>query len=185
MKLIAFVALIILFFFTIVGIHNVAASDLSDTKIMKNGSKNTSDFLSSKQIANLYFINPNNNFLTAEEKIMPQAENPVARAKLIIDALIQGPRGQLVRSLPKNTGLRSLFIDEQKTAFIDLNTNGIRFPGGSLTEHLSIYSIVNSIVLNISGIESVKILLNGKEDITMAGHIDISSPFEANMLIIR
>ena len=58
-------------------------------------------------------------------------------------------------------------------------------PGGVATELLTVYSIVNSLILNIAEIEVVKILIEGQESLTLAGHIDLQQPFEANMLLIR
>jgi hypothetical protein len=39
--------------------------------------------------------------------------------------------------------------------------------------------------LNIPEIHAVKFLINGKESMTLNGHIDLRSPFKANMLLIR
>ena len=58
-------------------------------------------------------------------------------------------------------------------------------PGGVDTELLTVYSIVNSLVLNIPEIRAVKILINGNESMTLAGHIDLQKPVSANMLLIR
>ena len=58
-------------------------------------------------------------------------------------------------------------------------------PGGIGTEIMTIYSIVNSLVLNIPEIDAVKILIDGKESITLAGHIDLKFPLKADMLLIR
>ena len=52
-------------------------------------------------------------------------------------------------------------------------------------ERLSIYSIVNSLILNVSEIQMVKILINGKDALTLAGHIDLRFPLKADMLLIR
>jgi hypothetical protein len=48
-----------------------------------------------------------------------------------------------------------------------------------------VYSIVNSLILNVTDIEAVKILIEGQESITLAGHIDLQQPLKANMLLIR
>ena len=58
-------------------------------------------------------------------------------------------------------------------------------PGGSQTEFLTVYSIVNSLALNIPQISSVKILIEGRETMTIAGHIDSRFPFKANMILVR
>jgi len=52
----------------------------------------------------------------------------------------------------------------------------VNHPGGSSAEMQTIYSIVNSIVLNYPRIKRVKIIIEGKTQKTLAGHIDISVP---------
>jgi hypothetical protein len=44
---------------------------------------------------------------------------------------------------------------------------------------------VNSLILNIPEIETVRILVEGKEEATLAGHVDLRFPFQANMLFVR
>jgi hypothetical protein len=58
-------------------------------------------------------------------------------------------------------------------------------PGGIKLELITIYSIVNSLILNIPAIDAVKILIGGREALTLAGHVDLRFPFKANMLLIR
>jgi hypothetical protein len=60
-----------------------------------------------------------------------------------------------------------------------------KHPGGSRSELMTIYTIVNSLILNIPEIDAVKILIEGCESMTLAGHIDTRFPFKANMLLIR
>jgi len=39
--------------------------------------------------------------------------------------------------------------------------------------------------LNIPEVDAVKILINGRDRMTLDGHIDLRFPFKANMLLIR
>ena len=50
---------------------------------------------------------------------------------------------------------------------------------------MTIWSIVNTLVLNVPEIEAVKILIGGGEAETLAGHIDLSRPLRANMPLVR
>jgi hypothetical protein len=45
-----------------------------------------------------------------------------------------------------------------------------------MMELASIYSVVNSLTQNVSGINRVQILIEGAEAETLAGHIDLSRP---------
>ena len=138
-----------------------------------------------KSIAHLYFTTKENTYLVAEKRELLHSGDPVDLAKMIIEGLIKGPL-ELMRTLPVDTRLRALFIDQGKTAYVDFNGSvQERHPGGIRSEFFSIYSIVNSLILNIPEINKVKILIAGQESQTLAGHIDIRFPFKANMLLVR
>ena len=71
-------------------------------------------------------------------------------------------------------------------AFIDFESEAFdNHPGGVESELLSIYSIVNTLVLNVDDVRSVKFLIGGKEAATLAGHVGLSHPFEADILRVR
>lgn len=141
---------------------------------------------SDKFVVHLYFSDKSNSFLTAEERNLFHSGNPVEFAEIIIKALIDGPRKGHMRTIPAGTTIRALYITGDGTAYVDIsNTIKDSYPGGIKTELFTIYSIVNSLILNISEIDAVKILIGGREAMTLAGHVDLSFPFKANMLLIR
>ncbi len=78
--------------------------------------------------------------------------------------------------IPRGTRLLDVDIRDN-TAYLNIN-RAIKdnHPGGTSTEMQTIYSIVNSITLNYPEIKRVKILIDGKTEKTLAGHIDISVP---------
>jgi hypothetical protein len=91
-----------------------------------------------------------------------------------------------MRTIPAGTTLRALFVAPDQTAYVDLTaTLKDAHPGGIQSEQMTIFSIVNSLILNITEINAVKILIDGREAMTLAGHIDLRFPFKANMLLIR
>ncbi len=136
--------------------------------------------------AHLYFSDRTNSFLKSEDKKFSVLNDPLEFGKRIIESLISGPDGKLMRTIPEKTQLRALYITRNGTAYVDMAReikNG--HPGGIETEIMTIYSIVNSLILNISEINAVKILIDGKESTTLAGHIDLMLPLKADMLLIR
>ena len=129
-------------------------------------------------------------------------------AKALIQALIAGPEGVknpvinnnsfsgvnrpengepvLNPTIPKETTLKALYITGNGTAYVDFSGEiRTHHPGGVKNEMLTLYSIVNTLILNISDIRNVKILIDGHESDTLNGHIDIRFPINANMLLIR
>jgi len=139
-----------------------------------------------KKTVYLYFSDEKNSYLVSEERILFVSEDPLEIGKTIINDLIQGPRGNLVRTIPGDATLNAFYLSKAGTAFVDFSdTIREKHPGGSQTELLTVYSIVNSIVLNIPQVQRVKILIEGRDSLTLAGHIDLTSPLSADMIIIR
>jgi len=134
----------------------------------------------------IYFTDQTNTYLVAEQRSVQFASDPSAWGRNILNALLEGPRNDHVPTIPDGTLLRAFYVGRDKTAYVDLS-NAVRknHPGGSRSELLTIYSVVNSLALNMPTIERVKILIDGQEAETLAGHIDLNLPFQADMLIIR
>lgn len=134
----------------------------------------------------LYFSDKDNQFLMAEERVLKSPKDPEFFARSIVEALIKGPQQGLSRTIPAKTAVRAVYLTPEGFCYLDLTSDvAENHPGGIKSELLSIYSIVNSLVLNVTEIEAVKILINGDESMTLAGHIDLQIPIKANMLLIR
>ncbi|MCK4486734.1 MAG: GerMN domain-containing protein [Desulfobacterales bacterium] len=134
----------------------------------------------------LYFLGPDHRFLSAEERNLVQQDGVVERARSIVHALIEGPESDLLPTVPAKTRLLALYVAEDGIAYVDFDKAiSDKHPGGSLCEMFTIFSIVNTLALNIPEIEAVKILIEGREAKTLAGHIDIRFPFSPDMLMIK
>jgi hypothetical protein len=135
----------------------------------------------------LYFADKDRFALLAEQRELTRPKSPDALGRIIIRELTTGPRNKnLVRTLPANDILRAFFIAADKTAYVDLgNEMWARHPGGVQSDILAIYSIVNSLVLNMAEIDAVKVLILGREPIMATGHLDLRYPLKANILLIR
>ncbi len=137
-------------------------------------------------VVHLYFADKNNSFLKAEDRTFLHSKNPAEFGKAIIESLIEGPRTGLKRTIPENSKLKAFYITGDETAYVDVsNEFKGKHSGGVKSELFTIYSVVDSLVLNIPEIHAVKFLINGKESMTLNGHIDLRFPFKANMLLIR
>ena len=139
-----------------------------------------------KSPIHLYFAGRNSYFLMAEQRVVLHPDDPAGLAATIVNALIKGPQKGLLKTIPAETRLRAIYITPDGTCYVDLS-QAVRknHPGGSKSELLTIYSMVNSLVLNVPEIERVQILIDGNEAPTLAGHIDLQLPVKANMLLIR
>ena len=141
---------------------------------------------SGKAQVHLYFGDMRGRFLKAEQRVMDLPEDSVRRGRRLVAALFSGPRNGGSRTFPQDARLRSFYITADGTAYVDLEQEPLNgHPGGVETELLSIYSIVNTLVLNVEAIRSVKLLIGGQEAATLAGHVDLRHAFKADMLWIR
>ncbi len=109
-----------------------------------------------------------------------------AQIKAIINKLIQGPpKGSgLEGTIPAGTKLKSVSIDDTSAILNFSKELAENHPGGSSAELQTIYSIVNSLTMNIKEIETVRILIDSEERETLAGHIVISIPLSEEKKII-
>ena len=139
-----------------------------------------------KVVLHLYFADQEDAYLTAEDRVVARPADTKALGTIIVKALLDGPRKALTRTIPEGTSLRAFHLVGNGTAYVDLSKelreNHI---GGARSELMTVYSLVNSIVLNLTEVDAVKILIDGQEETTLAGHIDLRYPFTANMLLIR
>lgn len=134
----------------------------------------------------LYFGDRTGNYLISEKRNIVQLGEIENVAQQIIEALISGPKQDLVSALPSGTSLRAVYFTADGTCYVDFSSAvSENHPGGCKAEILTLYSVVNSLILNMPEIKSVKILIEGNESQTLAGHIDIQTALRANMLIIR
>jgi spore germination protein GerM len=116
--------------------------------------------------------------MVQERREVAVPQDRAGRAKRILAALAAGPAESGVRTLPYGTRVLSVFFDEQGGVFVDFSRELVdNHPGGSTGELLTIQSIVQTLAANFPDIESVRLLVDGEEVETIAGHIDASVPF--------
>ena len=134
----------------------------------------------------LFFPGPNNDVLLRTRNSTIFSSMEVSnRARQLVDLLIEGAGNPaLFGSLPPGTRLNELFTSDDGIAYVDFNSAiSLNHPGGILPEQSTIYSIVNSLVYNLPEIQSVKILVDGVEKETLAGHYLLLLPLELDLSI--
>ncbi len=117
--------------------------------------------------------------LTPEVRMIPQSIRKEYLIRRILEALLAGPAKGGGRTIPKGTLVRQVFITNN-LAVIDFSREiSVRHPGGVLGEMATVYSIVNSVVDNVLGVDGVRILVDGSERSTLAGHLALDRSFGA------
>ncbi|MBN2538467.1 MAG: GerMN domain-containing protein [Deltaproteobacteria bacterium] len=133
-----------------------------------------------KQEVKLYFSDLNERFLIPENRYITKRKSLNDSVRELVVALIGGPNTDLVETLPKDTDLRGVNVKDG-IAYIDFGKNLIDLhPGGSASEMMTIYSLTNTITINVPSVKKVKLLVDGNDLKTIRGHIDTDKPFELN-----
>jgi len=130
--------------------------------------------------ATLYVAHDDDGTLRPEFALIPLPSGRQQRAEELLRALLSR---YLDKSSPHVLGpgadIHSVFLVDPGVAVIDLNgafANTHR--SGVLVEDLTIASLIHTISANTPGILKVKILVDGQERDTLAGHADLSSFYD-------
>jgi len=127
-----------------------------------------------KKIVTLYFSEEEGEYLVGEKREIPKKESVEEEAKEAIIELIRGPRGELIPTLPSQTELLGLQLDQRGLARVNFNRALTKnHPGGSSAEMMTVYSVVNSLTSNFPNIKRVQFLVEGKQVETIAGHLSL------------
>lgn len=136
--------------------------------------------------ATLFYGSEDGNELVAVRREVPLAEGTVPQAREILDAQFQGAPAPYASVIPEGTALRAFYVSERGDAFVDISPEAsTRHPGGSATELLTVYAIVNAVTANLPTVQRVQILIEGREVDTLAGHVDLRRPLERDFSVVR
>jgi len=131
--------------------------------------------------ATLFYMSEDGMSLAPVQREVPFAAAVAEQARAIIEAQIAASP-PLVSAIPADTKLREVFVTDRGDAFVDLSSDVTsKHAGGSLDEILTVYSIVNALIVNLPAITRVQILVDGKEVDTLAGHVDLRHPLAKSM----
>lgn len=138
----------------------------------------------------LYFAGPSN----LEDALMPEIREVPGysgltkvseKAEVIMKELVKGP-GQasiLHPTIPHGTIVRGVQVSGS-TARVNLSKEFLEgFWGGSRSEELTVYSIVNSLT-EMPEINKVIIFVEGEPLTTISGHMVIEGPLERNLSVV-
>jgi hypothetical protein len=135
--------------------------------------------------ATLFYATPEGDALMPIRREVPLADGVVAQGRQILTAQFQAPPSPYISAIPTGTTLRAFYVTDKGDAFVDLSGISTAHPGGSLTELLTVYAIVNAVTANLPAVQRVQILVDGKEVDTIAGHVDIRKPLARDTSLVR
>ena len=128
-------------------------------------------------MATLYL--PAEGRLSASVAAVKREPDVQLQAREAVASILAGDRGGKAAVL-KELKLRALYLDAAGTAYLDLLpvAAGQKELRASVQEELlAVYALVNTVAQNFPEVRQVRILLDGREAQTLAGHIDLSRSF--------
>jgi hypothetical protein len=131
-----------------------------------------------QQSVTLFFPSSDAGVLLQESRRLTLAANDPDRIREIFLALLEGSGQGRSQPLPAGAELRAAFLAPDGTAYLDLAGASLPlFNPGISSETLAVYSIVDSICVNIPAVKRVKFLVQGQEVDTLNGHVDLTQAF--------
>ena len=128
----------------------------------------------------LYVADDSAGALRAQSAQIPLPGGRQQRGEELLRALLrvyQQPGA--AHPLSPASDIRSIYLVDPGGAVIDLNLAfADEHRSGILTEQLTVNSLVETLAANVPGIQRVRILVDGRERETLAGHADLSDVFD-------
>ena len=136
--------------------------------------------------ARLFYVAEDGLRLTEVERDVAYGEGTLEQAREIIAAQIAPVAEPLVSAIPAGTKLRALFIADRSEVYLDMSREVVSaHPGGTLSETLTIYTLVHALTANLPAVTAVQVLVDGKEVDTLAGHVDLRRPLAKNLAWVQ
>lgn len=123
----------------------------------------------------LLFPSPDDDLLHAERRNVVPIDSAEDRAKQVLEELFRGPQPGLLASVPSGVEVREVFILPNGTIYADLSPDVLK-TAGSERELMAVYSIVDTIALNLRGVSRIGILVDGAVHETLSGHVYTGKP---------
>ena len=119
--------------------------------------------------------------LAAVSVQMPLSNDPVLRAKQVLDTLLAGPVDADLRTLPPDAALLEFYLLPDGTGVADFSDPmATSLPSGIESEQMAVDSIARTLEANVPQVQRLKILIHGQEAETLAGHVDLTGTFVVN-----
>ena len=138
------------------------------------------------KLIKLYFSDSQGEYLVPEERKILAVAQIDQEAKEILKELIKGPLDSSLKpTIPLQTEVEDVYV-KGDCFYVDFSSSlKEKHPGGSGGELLTIYSIVNTLLINFPSQSGVHILIQGEPAETIAGHFDIRGPLGKRLDIVK
>jgi len=125
---------------------------------------------------------PSEGRLIMEERRVKRQVAITAIAEEIVNEFLKGPSNMAKSAVPPGTRLLAVYYGSDGILYVDLSDEFRRnFQGDALNEFLLLKGLYDSIISNVTGVDDVKVIIEGKEIESIGGHFLALYPLK-NML---
>jgi spore germination protein GerM len=125
---------------------------------------------------------PSESRLVMEERRVKRQVVLTAIAETIVSEFLKGPSTVAKSEIPAGTKLLAVYYGSDGILYVDLSDEFRRnFQGDALNEFLLLKGLYDSIISNVTGVDDVKVIIEGKEIESIGGHLFTLYPLK-NML---
>jgi germination protein M len=134
----------------------------------------------------LLFSDEQAEFLVGETREVVDLGSPSALAQAVLEELLRGPRSGLQPTIPAGTRILSPVSCSQGLCTVDFSEEFVTLhPGGTSGELMTVYSVVESLCMNVPGVKKVQFLVAGKPRESLAGHLFIGGPVISDPSLLK
>lgn len=139
---------------------------------------NQSDLLPQPEQVNLFLFDPDSLEIKAYKVELRLSRDIVNRLVGIVTALTKETPTNIRNPIPRGTTLNGVYIDSQKTAYLDFTHHLVSgHTGGTTAEYITVSAILKTVFDAFPDeIKYIQILVDGQEIETIGGHINLSQP---------
>jgi len=121
--------------------------------------------------------------LAAVKTPLALGADPQERARVALETLITAAPSPERRPLPLETSLLDFYLLPNGTAVADFSDAlSHQLPSGIASEQLALDAITRTLHAAVPQVQRLRILIDGQEAETLAGHVDLSSAFDLSQM---
>ena len=127
----------------------------------------------------LYFVNEDGKLVGQNREIVSGVTVLDDIRAIVTEESSPQKKSGLLNAIPAGASVRNVFIDDKQCVYIDFERSLTeRHGGGTQGELLTLEALKKTIAANYPELDSVKLLVEGKEIASLSGHISTRGKFK-------
>ena len=157
-----------------------AVGSMSEDSFVENPGEQINS--SVKETLTLFFADKEGTGLKEQTRVIHYSSN-ISLEKLVVEQLIEGPRGsKLQATLPNTTKLINISVSDG-ICYLNFDSSFRNTIDNKLTEDVVLYSLVNSLT-SLPSVDKVQISVDGENDGTLLYNYKLNNMYEFNKDIV-